>query len=516
VSRHAIGWLTAACGLILVTMSPAAAQDQPAEAVEASQAGDVAVDEQAAEEALRAALTAAGDDAAARNTAAVAFATWLEERGRFLQASGLRRIVRESDPTPENAAAEARAVLGFAEQVLSGGGPGAGIRAAFEDARIALSRARELGADDVETALGLARCAAAQGDPDTEIRELQGAAERWPDDGRARRALGFAFLNAGRNEEAVPILRDLSEATPDDLLLARALSFTARGAGMEELAVEAAVRAIDAAPTLPDAWQSLWAVYAPAKRHGELANAVMDRANVYPESAAGAHYAGFALASARRYDDALTWLEKAWTLQPENHEARLEAARVRITAKGDEAGAAELCRDVIAASPGNAGALDLLSFLAVKLGNEQRYEEAIPYFRAVAEARPEGGQVWANLALTLRWAGHFDDADAAYRKAEENAPGDAQIRNDHGLLLLVMRRDEDATRVYLEAHDVDPLANDCVENLGFMARERGDLAAALQWFQTAWKAARRRGDATVATRQRRNADDVRFPLPPLR
>ena len=511
-ARNRLGGCLVAAGVFCLAMPLAGAQDQ---AGKDNVAAEVPVDEEADEIALRTALDTAGDGPT-RNAAATAFARWLEARGRYLQAAGLRRVVRESDPTAENAAAEARAVLGFAEQVLSGGGAGAGIRAAFEDAKIALHRARAAGADNVETALGLARCAAAQGDSDAEIRELRGAAERWPDDGRARRGLGFAYLNTGRNEDAVPVLRELSDADPGDLLLARALSFTARGAGMEDLAIQAAGRAVDAAPELPDAWQSLWAVYAPQKRYGELASAILERANTYPESAAGAHYAGFALASARRYDDALAWLEKAWTLQPTNHAARLEAARVLITAKADEPGAAQLCSDVLDASPGNSGALDLLSFLAVKLGNEQRYEEAIPYFQAVAEARPEGGQVWANLGLTLRWAGHFDEADAAYRKAEENAPGDAQIRNDHGLLLLVMRRDEDATVVFLDAHEVDPLANDCVENLGFMARERGDLAAALTWFQTAWRAAIGRGDETVATRQRRNADDARFPLPPLR
>jgi tetratricopeptide (TPR) repeat protein len=471
--------------------------------------------EAAEEQALREAYKNAADDAT-RVTAAKALATWLEERARFLDASGLRKIVRQAEPTAENAAAEARAVLGFAEQVLAGGGGGAGIRAAFEDARIALTRAREMGADDVETALGLARCAAAQENPEGEIRELTRAVERWPDDVRARRGLAFALLNGQRFEEAIPLFERLSADAPEESLLVRALAYCARGAGNEELAVSAAERAIALEPDRAESWQALWSVYAPQKRHGELAVAILAHAEKHPESAAATHYAGFALSSARRHDEALAWLEKAWTLEAGNHAARMEAARIRITAQNDEPGAAALCNDVLTAVPGHPEALDLLSFLAVKLGNEQRFEEAVPYFRAVAEARPDDGQAWANLGLTLRWAGHFEEADAAYLKAEENAPADAQIRNDHGLLLLVMRRDDDATRVFLAAHEVDALANDGLENLGFMARERGDLAEARKWFETAWKAAVRRGDQKVITRQRRNADDVRFPLPPVR
>lgn len=513
-TTRATAWLLCAAALGGLSTTTPAQDGGGAEGAAVAPADGV--DDAAAERELRAALDAAGEDVAARSAAAQRLAVWLEERGRWLDASGLRRLVRVADPTAENAAAEARTVLAFAEQVLAGGGAGAGIRAAFEDARIALQRARDLGADDPEVALGLARCAAAQGDPEAEVAELAAASARWPDDGRVRRAYGFALLNSGRFEDAVPVFEVLTAAAPDDALLARALAYVARGAGREELAVTAAQRAIDMAPDLPEAWQSLWSVYAPEKRYGELASAILTRAEAHPESASGAHYAGFALASARRVDEALAWLEKAWTRNPENHAARLEAARLLITAKQQEAGAAALCEAVLAAAPGNQAALDLLSFLAVKLGNEGRYQEAAPLFRAVAEARPADAQNWANLGLTLRWAGEFEAADAAYLEAEECAPGDAQIRNDHGLLLLVMRRDEDAHAVFLAAHEADPLANDCVENLGFMARERGDLAEALRWFQIAWESAIRRGDATVATRQRRNADDARFALSPLR
>jgi len=506
--------LSIAVLVTLAVLTPAFAQEDPASGENADPGAEVSVaDEEADERRLRLALVAAAD---AWEAPAAELATWLEARRRYMEAASLRRRLRAADPSADNCVSEARAVLAFAEQVLAAGGGGGGIRAAFEDARIALQRARDAGADDLETALGLARCGAAQGDADREIVELAAAAERWPEDPRARRALGFAYQNAGRFDEAIPLLKRLSDAAPDELILARALSYSARMADDEETAVAAALRAIGCAPDAADAWQSLWAVYAPAKRYGELANAILAQSEAHPESAAAAHYAGFALSSARRPDEALTWLKRAWERNDANHEARLQAARVLITEKQDETGAAALYAQVLELEPGHRGALDGMGFLAVKLGNEQRHEEALPYFRAVAEGYADDGRSWANLGLALRWAGRYEEAVVAYEKAVETSPGDAQLRNDFGLLLLVMKRDERATQVFEATHEVDPLANDCLENLGFMARERGDLASARKWFKLAWQAALRRGDANLVQRHRRNVDDVRFPLPPLR
>jgi len=490
---------------------PALAQDDPAPAPEADT--DAAADEAAEERRLRLALVDSGDEWEAP---AGELATWLEARWRFMEAAGLRRRLRAADPSAATCAAEARAVIGFAEQVLASGGGGGGIRAAFEDARLALLRARAAGADDLEVALGLARCAAAQGDPEREIAELAGAAERWPDDPRALRTLAFAYQNAERFDAAIPILKSLSDASPDELILARALSYSARMGGDEETAVAAANRAIDCAPDASASWRSLWAIYAPENRYGELADAILARSASHPESAAAAHYAGFALASARRPDDALIWLERAWQRNENYHEARLKAARILLTEKLDEKGAAALYATILELSPGHRGALDGMASLAVRLGQDQRHEEALPYFRAVAEGFGDDGRSWANLGLALRWAGRYDEAAVAYEKAVETSSSDSQLRNDYGLLLLVMKRDEDAARLFEETHKLDPLANDCLENLGFMARERGDLAAARTWFGLAWQAALRRGDVTLIQRHRRNVDDVRFPLSPLR
>ncbi len=466
------------------------------------------------ERALREAVEAATGDSE-RVAAQRALARFLQQHGRFVSAAEHWRAARVATGAAEDAQGEAESLLAFAERILVSRAPGGGIRAAFEDARIALARAKDAGADTAWTARGLARCAEAQGDPDAALRHLTEANARWPDDVVTQRALAFTLLNAQQPERAILLFGDLVEATPQDALLARALSYCARQSGNTELAASAAETAIRAAPADAAGWKSLWQAYAGDRRFGELAEKLAALATEMPEIGAGAHYAGFAYEGAGRMEDALVWLAEAWKRDPENMAARIEAARIHRDVLEDAEKAAPIYREILSRRPGHLPAVAGLGQIAVALGARQAHADALPYFEEVAAALPEDSLAQANLGLARRWLGQYDQAVAAYRRAVDLAPGDAQIRNDMGLLLLVMRDDEAAAAAFEGAHEADPLHNDGLENLGFMARERGDRAEARRWFQTALDAARRRGEDALHARHRRNVDDVRFPLPPL-
>ncbi len=490
---------------LVLGASPSLAQDAPAPPAE-----DPAV----VESTLRGLIDdAAGDE---RRDLVRRLAQHLETQWQWLPAASLWRELRRADGHADDAMGEGRALLGFAEDVLRSGGMGGGIRAAFEDARLALGRAKEMGAASVDVEIGLARCAAAQGDPDRQIAVLDAAAERWPKEAQISRQRAFAYQNAGQFERAVELFQGLVEATPDEVLLHRALSYSARMAGDEETAVSAAGQAIALAPKTGAPWKSLWDVFAGGRRFGELTDAMTPLAERFPASAPGAYYTGYAAQYARRFDLSLTWLRRAWENDGTYHAARIAAASILRFEKRDREGAAALYRDVLAAQPDDMQAISGLADIAVRLGDERKHAEAIPYFAEVANALPDDGRVHANLALALRWTGSYDKAVAAYEQAVEASPDDAQIRNDFGLLLLVMKNDERATEVFKAANEVDPLHNDGLENLGFMARERGDMSAAREWFEMAWKAAIDRDHEGQIARHRRNADDVRWPLPPLR
>ncbi len=408
----------------------------------------------------------------------------------------------------------ARASMGFAEEVLTSGESGAAVKAAFEDARLAIAKARVLpGVDKVQLGLWLARSADALGELDAQIAVLDELVAQHAEDVRPRRALAFALLVAQQDARALELFKPLSEAAPTDLRLALGLCHVAGRVADESAQTLGARRAIDAAPTRADGWQALWRVYAPGRRYGELAAAVTEAASAHPDVAAGQHYSGFACSYASRFDDALTHLRRASELDPANQQARLEVARILREEKRDRDGAVAIYESMLAAQPGHLQAVQGLSFIARTVSTEDGHAAAVPYFEKVVAAQPDDGPARADLSLALRWSGRYDESDAMYRSAVEAAPDDAQIRNDYGLLLLVMRRDDDARRVFKGALEVDPLHNDGVENLAFMDRELGDLKGALAWFTMGWHRARGRGED--GARHRRTVDDLRWPLPPL-
>ena len=86
-----------------------------------------------------------------------------------------------------------------------------------------------------------------------------------------------------------------------------------------------------------------------------------------------------------------------------------------------------------------------------------------------------------------RERGHVPSIDAR--------PEDAQVRNDYGLLLLVLRRTKDAAEVFRKGHEVDPVHNDCMENLGFNGSAVRRLSAPPRSFYNAARKSSRESSA---------------------
>ena len=451
---------------------------------------------------------------AERADIAVQLAQRMESQARWSEAASWWRRARKLRGSVGDLEGESRALLAFAEEVLAQGEGASYVAAAFEDAKTALRRAREAGSKSVSVPLGLARCAEQGGDAETHLSELKTACDAFPGEAAAHSAYAAALLVAGRAPEALAIARRLSDERPKDAGLALQLSAVAKQAGDDKSELEGATRAVAAAIDDSRGWAALWRVYSPKQRWGELADAVLAIANANPKSVTAAHYAGMACATARRFDEALVLLEKAWTAAPNDSAAKLEAARILFAEKHDRDGAIRLYGDVLAKDPGNVQASNGLFFVAKRFTDEGKPALSVPLFETVARARPGDPAAQGNLANAYRFAGRYAESEKAYLAAIEALPTDAQLRNDYALLLDVMGRDEDAVRVLTEAHTVDPANNDSMENLGFLARARGERDEALRWFRAAAAAAIARGDLVV--RHRITVDDQRWPLPPLK
>jgi Flp pilus assembly protein TadD len=454
-------------------------------------------------------------DGKARGAASADLAKLLESESRWSEAASAWRQARKLRGDVVDLEGEARALLAFAEEVAAQGESGGAVSASFEDAKTALRRAREAGSKSVEVALGLARCAEISGDSEARIAELTNACAAAPNDVRPTWALAAALISAGRKDEGLALYVKLSDAHPKDANLALAAYTAARTAGDEARALSSVKRALDAAPENIPAWNSLWYVFAPQQRWGELAEASVEIAKAHPDGVSPAHYAGVACARARRFDEALTWLEKAWNASKDkgDPDARCEAARILLTEKNDRARAETLLTDAFALSPSNEQANSLMFFLAKRFADEGMSKKASQLFEVIARARPKDQIAQNNYANSLRFAGRVDECEKTYLAMIEQFPNDAQIRNDYALLLDSVGRNDDAKKVLLAAHEVDPMNNDSMENLAFLARAKGDRTEALKWFHAAYAVAVAKNELTA--RHRITLDDQRWPLPPL-
>ena len=451
---------------------------------------------------------------------AVQLAQKMESETRWSDAATWWRRARKLRGSVGDLEGESRALLAFAEEVAAQGEGASYVAAAFEDAKTALRRAREAGSKSPSVFVGLARCAEQAGDAGTQIKELKAACDAFPSDVNVQSAYAAALVAAALSNDALGIqdalatVRRLSDEHPADVSLALDVAALAKRTGDEKVELDAATRAVAASIDDARGWTALWRVFSPKQRWGELADAVLAIAKANPKSTTASHYAGMACATARRFDDALVLLEKAWTAVPNDSAAKLEAARILFTEKHDRDGAIRLYSEVLAKDVSNVQASNGLFFVAKRYTDEGKPALSVPLFETVARARPKDPAAQGNLANAYRFAGRYAESEQAYLAAIAVLPTDAQLRNDYALLLDVMGRDADAVRVLHEAHEVDPTNNDSMENLGFLARARGERDEALRWFRAAAAAALARGDLVV--RHRITVDDQRWPLPPLR
>jgi tetratricopeptide (TPR) repeat protein len=224
---------------------------------------------------------------------------------------------------------------------------------------------------------------------------------------------------------------------------------------------------------------------------------------------------------ARRAGDraaALTYFEAAAKADPQNAWARCDAAAIQQElARPAEAEA--IYRSVLEADPKHVGALSGLGHLAKERGEKSG---ALSHFEAAVAADPGNPWVRCDAAHMLRELGRHDDAEAMFKSVIETHPEHGSALTGLGHLAR-QRRDRAGALGYFEAAaKADPrnpwvrcdLANilrelsrfgeaetmlkavtddhkdhvGALTGLGQIARQRGELDAALGYFETAVKA----------------------------
>ena len=162
-----------------------------------------------------------------------------------------------------------------------------------------------------------------------------------------------------------------------------------------------------------------------------------------------AHFYQEGQAAYRRgdYDLAVSSLEEALAIQPDNPQVQVRLARALIN-KGQNGRADRILKSVIDRHPGNASA-----YLA--LATSRRYIDKAEAIRYVEEGLSiDGSSVdyWNYFGLLLVDEGRFEEALSAHQEACRLAPSDPLSNFFAALMYLKLKRKTEAGHAFYEAH----------------------------------------------------------------
>ena len=154
----------------------------------------------------------------------------------------------------------------------------------------------------------------------------------------------------------------------------------------------------------------------------------------------------------------------------------------KLYGAGNYVQAERVCRQLLAARPGNADAHNVLGVTLQALG---RSEEAIASLKRAVELAPQAASIHANLGEILRQQGNTQEAAEALEQAVKLDPDNGQAHNNLGITYFERGKPKMAVKHYRKAIELRPDMAEAHNNLGNALRVMGDVDGAIQAYQDA-------------------------------
>ena len=141
-----------------------------------------------------------------------------------------------------------------------------------------------------------------------------------------------------------------------------------------------------------------------------------------------------------------------------------------------------LCEEILAQSPQNADALNLLGMLCYRAGDATA---ALPYFQNAVASDAGHAEAMGNLALCYKGAGRLDDAFQVYEQALRLDPSDPQVHYNFAIALRLGGQLERAADHFTRAAELAPLIGEVFNMLGLVRSELKQFDLATLAFRNA-------------------------------
>jgi tetratricopeptide (TPR) repeat protein len=191
-----------------------------------------------------------------------------------------------------------------------------------------------------------------------------------------------------------------------------------------------------------------------------------------------------ALIDAGRYDEAREQLRFALKADP-HHAASIRGVGILTAREGNERGAQAFFEQALALDPSDNVAALWLSALQERLSETDRAEYTLQF----AAEHEKTFAARLKLATLYAKSGKLDQAEGLLRDVLRNDPLHAAAHNALGTVLMREGKPDEATTQFLLALRYDRWMIDPYANLAAVASARGDLAAALRYYDDALRLA---------------------------
>lgn len=249
-----------------------------------------------------------------------------------------------------------------------------------------------------------------------------------PDDATVRNALGFAYSQVGRIDEAIAEWKRAVRIRPDFAEAYYNLGGALAEKRLYEESAEAFRDAIEVDPAYAAAYNNLGVVLQSRGKVGKAIDQYRKAIEIRSDYAFARHNLGNALLAKGELEEAVEQLSTAVELEPDYAEAHfsLASALGRLGQLEDEIAHYRLA---IEAEPDYARALHNLGAVLLLVG---RPDEAVEPLREAVRVRPDYGLAYANLARALAATEELDEAAQMFRKAISLRPDDPAAHRDLG------------------------------------------------------------------------------------
>jgi tetratricopeptide (TPR) repeat protein len=283
------------------------------------------------------------------------------------------------------------------------------------------------------------------GAPDKAIQALTRVIAQNPNSVQARLALAQAFA-AGKDLKAA--INTLDEILEEEPRVASALAQYQEDAGQFKEAADSLTLALAIQPNSRDLKVRRIAVLVEAKDYVRAAGFAGDARKQHPDDPRFARLQGRALFDSGDKSAGISVLESAVKTFPKDTATLFTLADVYADA-GRVPDAEKSLRQVIAAEPNNASALNYLGYMLANRG--EQLDEAVRLVQKALETEPDNGAFLDSLGWAYFRKGDLDNAEKYLSSAAQKLPDNSEVQDHLGDLHARRMRWSDAIAAWSKA-----------------------------------------------------------------